>query len=666
MKLKKYNNGGTVKLQNTGKVPEAVVTAKAPSINTIQGKIAAQNMAARLLSGQDNTGRVPSSYYNYITGELNGAIPTRQAINNVSKELLPYAVGLAFGPAGAVASMAGEAINMGVNAATKGDKDSWGDLFVNEEKHPIWNTVMDFTNPGYLLVGGQPRPSRASNAGVAMLRGESAKRFLKDAAKAWGERIENTKLSDSPVVQNILAGKIGWGPRTTETLYHHSNAPLSELDPMFKSWDVVERGAPRGKVWLTEDSGTAGFLAERPYHQTAEVTLTKPMVQVGEAIGNGKNAVRNDIVRFAQDAGADGIQFKGIADNQLPNQNVTASFKPERLRRTIIPGSRPISMAERLGIPKGDRGNLTRFQKEALEDLEYFNNTDNYRFYWDGEKFIYSNKSNLQPGVRKLFEFDPTPKYYNFNTPFGNLKFEPSENPSIFRPTYFGTSALPSTSFGEADLYGHNRYGKIILTSPYTDAKVAGLENADSFEKTLSKDTMKRFWANADQIVPKGTYVSGDEGALPLGDQLKRDWDAMHSHGTKWFNDGTTQKVRSGSVDDLLEHLFRKYPYKTGREGLSVDSYMAILKQGNRPGHALRFSPDGFSTFNAQGVENKWIYDLHQQMLNKEIPQSQFIQAFNKWVEPYGGMKAVIKNGEVIIPHPFIRYNQGGKVKSNT
>ena len=41
------------------------------------------------------------------------------------------------------------------------------------------------------------------------------------------------------------------------------------------------------------------------------------MVQIGEAIGNGKNAVRNDIVRFAQDAGADGIQFKGIADNLI-------------------------------------------------------------------------------------------------------------------------------------------------------------------------------------------------------------------------------------------------------------------------------------------------------------------------------------------------------------
>ena len=137
MKIKKYNNGGIVKLQNAGKVPEAVVTAKAPSINTAQGRRAAKNMTNRLLSRQDNTGRVPVSYYNYVTGELNGAAPTRQAINTASEELLPYVIGTAFGPAGAVATMVGEAINTGVNAATKGDKDSWGDLFIHKEKHPI-------------------------------------------------------------------------------------------------------------------------------------------------------------------------------------------------------------------------------------------------------------------------------------------------------------------------------------------------------------------------------------------------------------------------------------------------------------------------------------------------------------------------------------------------
>ena len=367
MKIKKYQNGGIVKLQTTGKVPEAVVTVKAPSINTVQGRTAAKNMANRLLSGQDNTGRVPVSYYNYITGELNGAVPTRQAINNASKELLPYVLGTAFGPAGAVATMTGEAINTGINAATKGNKDSWGDLFANEEKHPIWNTVMDFTNPGYLLIGGQPRPSRASDAGVTMLRGESTKRFLEDVAKAWGERIENINLSDSPVVQNILAGKVGWAPRTTEILYHHSNEPLSELDPMFKSWDVIERGAPRGKVWLTQDSGTAGFLAERPYHQTSEVTLTKPMVQVGEAIGNGKNAVRNDIVRFAQNASADGIQFKGIADNQLLNQKITASFKPEILNPVELNYETRAVFPDDVLTPDGIEAIMTRFIEKHPE-----------------------------------------------------------------------------------------------------------------------------------------------------------------------------------------------------------------------------------------------------------------------------------------------------------
>jgi hypothetical protein len=49
-------------------------------------------------------------------------------------------------------------------------------------------------------------------------------------------------------------------------------------------------------------------------------------------------------------------------------------------------------------------------------------------------------------------------------------------------------------------------------------------------------------------------------------------------------------------------------------------------------------------------------------MLEGKIPQQQFVDAFNKWVEPYNGMKAVIKNGEVIIPHPFIRYKQGGNI----
>lgn len=128
MKIKKYNNGGIVKLQTAGKIPESVVTAHAPSINTVQGRTAAKNMANRLLSGQDNTGRVPTSYYNYVTGELNGAMPVSNAISKagqtVTSEASPYVIGAAFGPVGLLSAFAGEGINSAVTGFSHGNKNS--------------------------------------------------------------------------------------------------------------------------------------------------------------------------------------------------------------------------------------------------------------------------------------------------------------------------------------------------------------------------------------------------------------------------------------------------------------------------------------------------------------------------------------------------------------
>lgn len=78
---------------------------------------------------------------------------------------------------------------------------------------------------------------------------------------------------------------------------------------------------------MTGSETTRGFLAQRPFHLKSKVTLEKPMVQLNEAIGNGKNAVRNEILDFAQQSSADGINFSNIADNTLQNQNVYAIFK---------------------------------------------------------------------------------------------------------------------------------------------------------------------------------------------------------------------------------------------------------------------------------------------------------------------------------------------------
>ena len=165
-------------------------------------------------------------------------------------------------------------------------------------------------------------------------------------------RIFKSSVPDA-VQRNIEAGKIGWAPRQTSNLWHNSNDNLSMLEVTFPAWDVVERGAPLGHSWLSGSETTSGFLAKRPYRLIAkDVTISKPLIQIGEAIGDSKNVTRNQILNFAQKSSADGMHFSGIADNQLQNQDIYALFKDVPITGKIAIGSRPISEAELKGWPK--------------------------------------------------------------------------------------------------------------------------------------------------------------------------------------------------------------------------------------------------------------------------------------------------------------------------
>lgn len=68
---------------------------------------------------------------------------------------------------------------------------------------------------------------------------------------------------------------------------------------------------------------TAGFLSERPYTSIFEVSSQKPLYQEGE-LSNffGKNNIRNALVKYARENGADSVVFNDIADNQLKHQNI--------------------------------------------------------------------------------------------------------------------------------------------------------------------------------------------------------------------------------------------------------------------------------------------------------------------------------------------------------
>lgn len=65
------------------------------------------------------------------------------------KFVAPLVIGTAFGPAMAVASLAGEATNLGTNAIT--GWDTWGEALASGRKG--WSWAAEVTNPGYIATG---------------------------------------------------------------------------------------------------------------------------------------------------------------------------------------------------------------------------------------------------------------------------------------------------------------------------------------------------------------------------------------------------------------------------------------------------------------------------------------------------------------------------------
>ena len=211
------------------------------------------------------------------------------------------------------------------------------------------------TVPAVRLLGG---------VGKGLAAGNSLKESytLDLIGRELNNGIRTTPIIINPVQQNILAGKLGWAPRQTKVLWHNSDTPITKLKTSFPAWDVVKRDAPLGHVWTTGTETKQGFIGARPFHNrsTEKVILSKPMIQLNESIGNGKNTVRNEILRFVDQSGADAVNFSNIRDNTLQNQDVYAVFKDI----DIIPRLTP---AEMLGVPKSLRSN-----PKALEDPQYW------------------------------------------------------------------------------------------------------------------------------------------------------------------------------------------------------------------------------------------------------------------------------------------------------
>ena len=126
----------------------------------------------------------------------------------------------------------------------------------------------------------------------------------------------------------IFPGQLGWSPAETRTVWHRTNNPNFKVKRVFEGrWDAKEHGAPKNGLWVSEKKDI-GFMNDRPILVQLQQTLKKPMVQIGDIPTQGKNNMRNYILREAEQSGADAVKFQGIKDNKASNQNVTFIFDP--------------------------------------------------------------------------------------------------------------------------------------------------------------------------------------------------------------------------------------------------------------------------------------------------------------------------------------------------
>ena len=160
---------------------------------------------------------------------------------------------------------------------------------------------------------------------IKLLKKVSPKLASKAKGRLLASRLRQVKDFKTPY---IFPGQLGWSPAETRTVWHRTNNPNFKVKRVFEGrWDAKEHGAPKNGLWVSEKKDI-GFMNDRPILIQLQQTLKKPMIQIGDIPTQGKNNMRNYILREAEQSGADAVKFQGIKDNKASNQNVTFIFDP--------------------------------------------------------------------------------------------------------------------------------------------------------------------------------------------------------------------------------------------------------------------------------------------------------------------------------------------------
>lgn len=407
-----------------GNMNAAVTSASLPSIQTAHGKRIAHNMAKRVVAGQMQMGQVPRSYRSYVEGEAKGAIPMTDFMNTAGKyaaagtaatiaapwllslaATAPAAIGTELGTYGNIYGNLARTMLMDVPAFEAVDRipTLWGGNRLTVQGGNLaergYRAVMpesrftDATAPFVNQAGQLATGFPVGMAGHGLMQGMYgamrpvddfiySRRLMDNYSK---ERLAADEAGDTESIKSIdaLITKGANKGDITGLSYYRGNEPGdlgSTTAVMGRIGSDSNRLAPGHRLSLIGDYD----LSKDSYPLLQRVLLRNQRNGVGDIRLVTDNGVPRMIKLNSDGTGKGSLSAidKGIdmLRTELGNPDIPGRvslfgthyvpaiefYKYPYHFDGRMPLSRPISEAEKLGIPKGERSN-----PKALEDPYY-------------------------------------------------------------------------------------------------------------------------------------------------------------------------------------------------------------------------------------------------------------------------------------------------------
>lgn len=382
-------------------IQSATVTAKLPDINTAKGKQIAKNMARRIAEGKMDIKSVPRSYQSYVQGELKGAMPTSEAINKAGR---PVAVGLAAtfaAPAiigGAAAALLNPYVRLGLDIL--GSADGVRNLVSKNGVQKTYRLAREGDTFGAVKSGVGDALDLAGGIGLATKGGK----WIYNVGKITNRHtllnrifhpVESYKFAQlSKGVEDVVSPEVANQAieELRNTVFHNrpyegagysffNRAPayqrltwmpgeISGLGDLSATTDwsrAHELGHLIENAGKTKDYSIASFPIPE-YRYSGLSVLDNPEKVISENFADGvANALTKDGYLETSQEILDRIRqatppaLRSNTGNAVSsagnNQRIFFQAEPVATRPTP---TRPISEAERLGVPKGERNQPVR------------------------------------------------------------------------------------------------------------------------------------------------------------------------------------------------------------------------------------------------------------------------------------------------------------------